>query len=468
MSVAPSFKRPLQRIRLGLAANSFGIVVRLGIQILQVPIFLMFWGVDRYGEWILLFSIPAYIALSDLGMSAAGTNLLCREVARNNYDRARTIYWAIWTFTTLTSLALGIAVFIGVAQTADSHFGFKHIVGTEFRATLIWLCLSVVIRMQIGVLWSAYTSLGRYGEATFIDSLTQLLELAVMTIILALARDAGSVALGLVGVRLSSLFYSLGRVAKAANWVCKPRFVGILPEIHVLFVPAMMLMVFPLGNALGMQGIDILVGTSLGGTALVGFTTTRTFVRLIDQGVNIAFRIVQPEAAFATGSGDDAHMRLINRLVTKISIIVALTGAIVVITIGSPIYEAWTLNRFAPDYPLILLFMLGAIIRSSWYPSAAIVTAQNKHASYSLVFLVATGLSFGVAALAVKEHSIFFVAGAMVLPDLILCAFVPLRALRLTGDNLRSFMGSFFSKDDYIYIFYAAKRLCGLSKTMSP
>ena len=54
------------RIARGLAANIAGTVLTVIIQLVSVPVLLGAWGVDVYGEWLILSAVPLYLALSDL------------------------------------------------------------------------------------------------------------------------------------------------------------------------------------------------------------------------------------------------------------------------------------------------------------------------------------------------------------------------------------------------------------------
>jgi hypothetical protein len=56
------------RISLGLGANLFGQVVTVAIQLLSLPVFLHFWSLSRYGEWLMLSAIPAYLSAVDVGI----------------------------------------------------------------------------------------------------------------------------------------------------------------------------------------------------------------------------------------------------------------------------------------------------------------------------------------------------------------------------------------------------------------
>jgi hypothetical protein len=43
-------------------------------QLLSVPVFLQYWGVNLYGEWLALISLTAYFQMTDIGLNTATAN----------------------------------------------------------------------------------------------------------------------------------------------------------------------------------------------------------------------------------------------------------------------------------------------------------------------------------------------------------------------------------------------------------
>lgn len=79
-----------------LGANSLGFLINLTIQFLSVPIFIKYWGVEMYGEWLVLTAVSSYFAMTDMGLStvtsnefsisfAAGEHNRCRKLINNNF-----------------------------------------------------------------------------------------------------------------------------------------------------------------------------------------------------------------------------------------------------------------------------------------------------------------------------------------------------------------------------------------------
>src|SRR5260370_41898128 len=68
------------RLIRGFGVTALGPVVTAIVQIVSVPVFLHFWGVKLYGEWLIISAIPIYLALSDLGFGNVAANDMTMRV----------------------------------------------------------------------------------------------------------------------------------------------------------------------------------------------------------------------------------------------------------------------------------------------------------------------------------------------------------------------------------------------------
>jgi hypothetical protein len=105
-----------RRVWTGLAAVWSGQVISIMGNLAVVPIYLAYWPVDRYGEWLALSSLVAYLSTLDLGMNMAGANKLTQEYARGDMDLyARSLCSAFAFYVALAAagtILLGAAVWL--------------------------------------------------------------------------------------------------------------------------------------------------------------------------------------------------------------------------------------------------------------------------------------------------------------------------------------------------------------------
>src|SRR4030088_3738187 len=85
-----------RRLTLGFISNWLSKLASAIIQLIQVPVFLHFWSVPLYGEWMILNSIPAYLSFSNIGFGSVAGNEMTMMVARNDRDGALRVFQSCW------------------------------------------------------------------------------------------------------------------------------------------------------------------------------------------------------------------------------------------------------------------------------------------------------------------------------------------------------------------------------------
>ena len=89
-------KMKISAVKKNLLANFFGIGVQLFTQIALIPLFLIFWDINTYSDWIILTAISSFFAMSDIGLNSVTINRFvikhtegnlveCRSLLTNNY-----------------------------------------------------------------------------------------------------------------------------------------------------------------------------------------------------------------------------------------------------------------------------------------------------------------------------------------------------------------------------------------------
>src|ERR1700730_6627408 len=109
------------RLLRGLGATALGPIVTAFIQLGTVPLLLHYWGAAKYGDWLILFAIPSYLGLSDLGFgNASGSDMTMRVAAGDRKG-------AIETFQSSLALLSGVSLCVGLlAAVTVWHVPWHH------------------------------------------------------------------------------------------------------------------------------------------------------------------------------------------------------------------------------------------------------------------------------------------------------------------------------------------------------
>ena len=58
------------------------------IHLVLVPLFLTFWNLDIYADWILISTIPGLLSIGQFGLTSYGLNLVVIEYKQNRKNKA--------------------------------------------------------------------------------------------------------------------------------------------------------------------------------------------------------------------------------------------------------------------------------------------------------------------------------------------------------------------------------------------
>src|SRR5580698_503704 len=141
------------------------------IQFVQVPVFLHFWSVPLYGEWLIVNSIPTYLAFSNSGFGTVAGNKMTMLVAGGQRDHALRVFQSTWWLiagicSTVTVLLCGALYFLPAARLLK----ISHISESDTKWIIFYLGVSVLLGQLEQLLQSAYRSIGRYPYGTFVKS----------------------------------------------------------------------------------------------------------------------------------------------------------------------------------------------------------------------------------------------------------------------------------------------------------
>jgi O-antigen/teichoic acid export membrane protein len=379
------------RVVRGISANLYSQLVQAALQLLSVPILATHWGLETYGAWLLIFTVPAYLAFADFGFAAAAGNDMTHSIARG--DRAA----AIETFQAVRTAVAGVClVALGVCAAIlyslpDARFAFvAGVSNTHARHAILLLAAYGLLSIQNSVSMAAFRSIGLYATGTYLQNTIHLAEnLAALGVVMlggdieAAAQTYVLCSLIGVGVRILVLRFR-------AHWLTHFSWRAPLAEIRRLTPPALAVLVLPMAQALSLQGTVVVVGLAAGPAAVPAFTAVRTLSRLGVQLTMIVNHAVLPEFTMAVASVDHARRARLAFLSLAASAAILTPTFFVIAGAGPLILKLWTHGAIHAPYPLIFLMAATMLVNGTWYPISNLIFALNRHAQYSYYYLAAT------------------------------------------------------------------------------
>lgn len=379
----------LGRMRRGLVASGMGFVVRLLLQLVQVPLFLSFWGVEYFGEWLLLLTVMGFLSLLDFGVCGAGANSMAQQVSSGSPDQARRILTVVFSvvvgsITIFSLLGLILWAVLGDAFTTR----FTAIAPETVPLALACLVLAGWLQLSASALGTILRAVGQYAGQTNLGTFMAFAELCAISLALVLGGGAALVA----GFILLSRLLIAGLAARmswrAGAALLRPDFTHYGTTLRGLTAPSLTYLLFPATNAVSLQGVSAIVGLLLGPVALASLATMRTLARLVDIIPDMIVGIVTSEAAYAKGREDSAGLLDISAVSTLITLLIALGGAVFLFFFGNLVYDTWTRGEVPFNASLLVLLLAARTLRATYIPNASILVGMNVHVRVALAALI--------------------------------------------------------------------------------
>jgi O-antigen/teichoic acid export membrane protein len=431
----------LSRIASALAANAFGQMVTVGTQLLLTPLFFRSWGAAKYGEWLILSSIPAYLTMADLGLgAAAGNEMTMRAGAGDRRGAQRTFLAALW----VSVGASGVTVLVGVALAASAYLvpwpSTPSIPPPEAALILVGLALTVALGFAGGVVSAGFRCGERNALGIMLGNLARLAEALLTGALLWAQQSPAWVCLGMVLVKVVALLVQATLLWRVCPWLFVSGTDFEPGLVRRLIRPALGFLAFPLGNALALQGPVLIIGSVFGGAAVAMFSALRTLARVPMQLTTMINSSVWPEMSRAHGAGDQPLLRKLHRAcwgATVESIVVM--GAFLLVA-GGWIVHRW-LGAGAPfDAGVFFALVLLTLLASASGCSAVVLAAINAHLRLGVVVVVVQSASIALAALLAWPLGWAGLLLPLVLGEGLLLAWVMVRVLAVTADRWGEFL----------------------------
>lgn len=439
------FKMLKKRLALNLGANLLAQITTVISQLGVVPLFLSYWDKERYGIWLMISSIPAYLSLGEAGFATVSANEMSMAVVAGDYAQARRSLHTAWGF--LLAISAGLSVVVAATLGLVSWCHWPHFSGIA-TVDLCWV-LGLLSLYSIGGIINAifagiYRAAYKNARNLAFNTGGRLAEVGAMAACVVASHSLIVLSAAMLGVRL---------VTFLAMYLDSRRFLPQLQlgleafcwgELRRTWRPAAMFMAATLGNAFYFQGLTLVVGAFLGPAAVVVYNTTRTLTRAIVQFVTMIKHSVWPEFSYLFGAGDLVRARRLNELAFEASWCSSLVFATVIYFTAPFIVPLWTRHTVAVDSTLLLIFLSSAVLNGVWFVTSGLLMGINQHSGLTIRYLFAATLALVLALISVNYWGLYGVAAAMVVGELVLLPYAIVRTCQLLQQPVNEFLGNAF------------------------
>lgn len=419
------------RIIRAIRAGVFGQTVQTALQLASVPLFVLHWGAERYGLWLMISTIPAYLLVSDFGIGRTATSEVTMRFARGAIDDARQVYETVLLcMCGIVALVFSLAV-MAIWLSPDHWFsGMDGAVLLRQRETITCITAYGAVILCGSLLSPGFQATGNYAREVWLASSLWLVEGIVTIAVLVSHGDMLQVAISLLACRtigFSVQAYSMRRTAKWLRFGFRNARLSIVRE---LWRSSIANMTIPAANALFLQGTALAVGWGASPTAVPAFVVSRSLTRFALQLSNGVTRSTTPEFAAAFAINDLPAQRKLMLATTAAGLAIGILFGFGLALFGIPIVEFWTAGRVTPSDAMMLMLAFSLMLSSIWIPMNMLIVATNRQGLLALPLLGAALAGVLIAYLGSLELGSIAGAMGMLVVDLCMMAV----SFKLVGD----------------------------------
>ena len=435
-----------RRLILSTGATALGPVVSLILQLVNVPVFLHYWGPELYGEWLLLSAIPAYLGMSDMGFGTVAGNEMSMLAARGDYEGALETFQSTWQLisivsVSITAVAVPLICFLPVAR----WLHLSQISLPDARWVLVILAVDSLLCLQSSLPVSAYRAAGLNHIALLGLNIMRLVEGVGILVLVASGRGPLAVAWLLIISRGLGNSVFIATALRLIPWLRFGLKHARWSKVRELVKPAVAFMAFPAANALNLQGTVLAIGLILGPAAVAMFTPLRTVARVALQLTETLKNGTWPEFSAAYGARNFALARKLHRLICQLALVFSGGTAICLGIVGPWLLHVWTHNRISIDLPTFYFLLAGVAVNALWNTSSTVPIAANQHTRIAMEQLIAAAVSLLLAVALMHPMHLVGAALGLMLGDVVMIFTVVPASNRLLHDDMRDFITSLFN-----------------------
>lgn len=430
------------RVLRGTAALSVVAVINTVSQLAIVPVALHFWGAAKYGDWVGLSALVAFLALSDIGIQTYVVNRMSARYARGE---SQALTFDLHSALRL-QLPLVVALWICIALGAwwlpvGKWLAISSLSRSALAVTVMALACEVFLAVPMGVVVGTYRASGNLARAGYITAVQRAVLFLVSAALIALGADLPAVALFRLMIQVATWTFVIVDLRRLFAWI---KFWPIGGSFRVgvqMLGPGLLFLLAALADYVASQGAIALVQSKLGGAELAHYATHRTFVNIGRMVSGILATAVWPELTAMDARGERTGLIQAHRSFCKLNGWIVGTLLLTLVPVSSAIYSAWTLRTLNLDKATLLILAAQGVLWAFWTCGVTVLAATNRQGKLVVILLINAVVGMTLAYALLPSFGIRGVALGGLLGDLLVAAWLlPATACRALGDRFQSFL----------------------------
>lgn len=416
-------------------AGLFGKFGQIGIRLIQVPILIDYLGVEQYGVWILISSIPAWLNISNLGFGSVSGNDAALASGENNKEKIAEIYTStlvgvMYLVIFLAVLSLIVVGFVNWSSLLNTTITDEK----NLKITLIALSFTVIFGFLPQIESIKYRVNNKNHRGIWFGNMRPWIDITLLWV--AIRLDLGMVGIALSGLVGMVIYSSLLFIDTHLHcYAIKFSLKNVRKDYALhLIKKGVVFQAFPISHALQNQGYIMVVNYLLGPLAVTLFTTLRTLVRSANQVMELINQSVWPELSYLLGAKKMKEAREVHDKSVKVSGLAALAIVTGLLIVGPTLYSFWLGNAVEIKLALLVWFIFPIPLTAWWYTSSVVLLASNQYEGYAVRYIIVSFIGLILALYLGIQFAMPGIAVSIAVIDIMMIWYVRRASLRiLTG-----------------------------------
>lgn len=403
---------------LSFASSQFVTVL---ISLIQIPLFIKIWGLNSYGEWVVLAGVPQLLVYLDLGLSSSFSTFIIAAASKNNFNKALDFLQTLKVFSAfIGSLAFLIIFASTFCINWTSVLKLSTITSSQANLVLILMAAWFSLNLQYSSVDAKLQASGRTALSAFIISLGRFLEFAITCLILINQGDAVNVAFGFLVAGLITRIVHIYYGIKCANIYLGSKGSFRKDLIFQSLKPALGYFGISAAQALLLQGSTQILNQISSKQAVAIFTFARTAARFI---FSFGFVVNYASRAILTkhlAQQEEMAAKVFFERIILFSMCLGFLFFISFIVFFPFLYQYLTHSTLALNKTHLFLIGLPAFLGLFWYVHINYYMATNRHSILGFIYITSSALAFFLVFNPFLNDPILKTASILLFPELIM------------------------------------------------
>lgn len=410
-------RRVWRTSRAGLVSQFISYFVRLAV----VPLSLKLLGPERYGLWLTVGSLVAWVGMTEMGLARGMVNAIAEAVGRNDVQELRRLISTGFVAFGCISVFAGLAVIPASGSPivlALLGVPSRGSLAGDARALILTCGLFFAASLWLHVVTSTFQGLQEGYIASYIDCGSSVVGLLALTAVYAFKGNLVHFA---IAVAAPSLLINLA----LAGWMFTVHRPELRPSVHHASTASLRivarfgapLFIAQVANLAVLYSSNILVANALGPAEVPKFAVPNSLFMIAAGACMMLVQPYVPAIAEAAQRGDWLWIRRASSRNLLATLVLMTSANVALILAGRPIIRLWAGPELAPDWRFLLAMCVYYTVLAAMGSAGVVLVGLGRlvpravlHVAGAIAFVGAAWLltpKLGVIAIPVAGSAAF-------------------------------------------------------------